>query len=98
MALSRHGVFVGHRGGSPDRSSLLIRATEREPDDRATDSEHRNENHSGNPTAPSLMPPRLLDQLRAPGHGPVWRLVSSVVSHGYETCSMIWTSSSLRYP
>lgn len=75
-------LLVGHRGGSPDRSPLLIRATEREPDDQATDSEHRNETHSGNPTAPSLVPPRLLDQLRTPNHGPVWRLVSRVVSHG----------------
>jgi hypothetical protein len=75
-------LLVGHGGGSPDRSSLLIRITEGEPDDQATDSEHRNENHSGNPTAPSLMPPRLLDQLRAPNHGPVWRLVPRVVIHG----------------
>jgi hypothetical protein len=62
---------------------MLIRTTEREYDDQATGSEHRNEDRSGDSTAPPLMPPSLLDQLRASNQWPVWRLVPRVVGHKF---------------
>jgi len=60
-------------------SAQLADTAKSQPNNRATDCEDRNQKHSRNPTASTLMSSCLLNQLRTPAQ---WHASSRAVSHG----------------
>jgi len=79
----------GVRGGSPDGLALLIRTTEREPNDQATDGEGHKKNRPSDPTTSTLMSSCLLNQMRTHHRRLVWDCRPGRFVTVHETCWMI---------